>query len=202
MISNASSLGLALAVVFGAAFGWLLHRGRVTDYNVIVNQLRLRDFTVLKVMLTAIVVGGIGVLVFVQLGYAKWQVRDANMLAVALGGALFGIGMVVYGPGTRLAAAASGSLDALVGVVGMLVGAMAYAWSFSWVSANILPVGALGKQTLADVTGIPPFALYLILAALAIVLFYFVEKRGVRPHEGYDERVASILESRSPQPRY
>ena len=84
----------------------------------------------------------------------------------------------------------------------MLVGAMAYAWSFSWVSANILPVGALGKQTLADVTGIPPFALYLILAALAIVLFYFVEKRGVRPHEGYDERVASILESRSPQPRY
>ena len=38
MISNATPLGLLLAVVFGAAFGWLLHRGRVTDYNVIVNR--------------------------------------------------------------------------------------------------------------------------------------------------------------------
>jgi hypothetical protein len=76
MISNATPLGLALGVLFGAAFGWLLHRGRVTDYNVIVNQFRFKDFTVLKVMLTAIVVGGLGVLVFVHLGLAKWHLRD------------------------------------------------------------------------------------------------------------------------------
>ena len=31
-----------LAVIFGMMFGILLHRGRVTDYNVIVNQFRLR----------------------------------------------------------------------------------------------------------------------------------------------------------------
>jgi hypothetical protein len=51
-------LALAIAVFFGFLFGFLLQRGRVTDYNVIVNQFRLRDFTVLKVMLTAILVGG------------------------------------------------------------------------------------------------------------------------------------------------
>ena len=86
MIANTSVTGLLLAVVFGAAFGWLLHRGRVTSYNVIVNQLRLKDFTVLKVMLTAIVVGGLGVLLFVNLGLANWSIRDANMLAVLIGG--------------------------------------------------------------------------------------------------------------------
>src|SRR5690606_10999078 len=97
MISNASPLGLILAVVFGAAFGRLLHRGRVTSYDVIVNQFRLKDFTVLKVMLTAIIVGGLGVLLFVHLGLPKWHVRDANMLGTLLGGGLFGIGIVLYG---------------------------------------------------------------------------------------------------------
>jgi hypothetical protein len=38
--------------------GVLLHRGGVANYNVIVNQFRFRDFTVLKIMLTAILVEG------------------------------------------------------------------------------------------------------------------------------------------------
>ncbi len=177
MISNSSTLGLALAVVFGAAFGWLLHRGRVTDYNVIVNQFRLKDFTVMKVMLTAIIVGGIGVLVLVDVGLAKWHVRDANLLATLLGGALFGIGMVVYGycPGTALAAVGTGSLHALVGVFGMIVGAILYALSFAWIRANLLPVWGAGKVTLTDVTGIPAIAIYGILAAIALAAFRAIE---------------------------
>jgi hypothetical protein len=172
---------LALAVLFGAAFGWLLHRGRVLDYNVILNQFRLRDFTVLKVMLTAIILGGIGVLVLTQLGAAKFHVRDANMLGTILGAAIFGVGMVLYGycPGTGLAATATGKVHALVGVFGMLFGAMLYAFSFDWVSKNILTVWKLGRVTLTDVTGLPPFAIFFILAILAIVLFGAVEKSGI-----------------------
>ena len=59
---------MVLAVVFGAAFGFLLHRGRVANYNTIVRQFLLRDFTVIKIMMTAIVVGGIGVFALVQFG--------------------------------------------------------------------------------------------------------------------------------------
>ncbi len=101
---------LLLAPVFGFAFGWLLHRGRVTSYDVIVNQLRLRDFTVLKIMLTAIIVGGIGVYVLVDAGLARWALRDANIGGVILGGLLFGVGMALYGycPGTGLAAMGTG----------------------------------------------------------------------------------------------
>jgi hypothetical protein len=180
MISNATPLGLVLAVVFGGAFGWLLHRGRVTDYNVIVNQFRWKDCTVIKVMLTAIVVGGLGVLLFVHLGLAKWHVRDANMLGVIVGGGLFGVGMVLYGycPGTALAAVGTGSLHALVGVFGMIAGAILYAYSFDWVRSAILPVWKLGKVTLSDVTGIPLLVIYLLLAALALVMFGFLEKRS------------------------
>jgi uncharacterized protein len=180
MISNSVPLGLVLAVVFGAAFGWLLHRGRVTNYNVIVNQFRLKDFTVLKVMLTAIIVGGLGVLLFVYLGMAKWHVRDANMAAVLIGGSLFGVGMVLYGycPGTALAAVGTGSLHALVGIFGMIAGAMLYAYSFEWVRTGILPVWGLGKITLSDVTGLPMLVLYAALAVMALAFFAWLERRS------------------------
>lgn len=172
---------LALAVLFGAAFGWLLHRGKVLDYNVILNQFRLRDFTVLKVMLTAILVGGIGVLALVHLEAAKFHVRDANMLATVAGAAIFGVGMVLYGycPGTGLAAIATGKVHALIGALGMLFGAMLYAFSFDWVSKNVLTVWKLGRVTLSDITGVPQLAILLFLAVSAVVLFGAVARFGL-----------------------
>jgi uncharacterized protein len=177
MFPVTGSSALVLAIVFGFAFGWLLHRGKVTNYNTILNQFRLRDFTVLKVMLTAILVGGVGVLALTQLGYAKFHVRDANMLATIIGAALFGVGMVLYGycPGTGLAAIATGSVHALVGAFGMLFGAMLYAFSFEWVRANILSVWKLGKVTLPEMIGVTPLAMYIGLAVFAVVFFWAIE---------------------------
>ncbi len=171
----------ALALVMGFAFGWLLHRGRVTDCNVIEGQFRLSDFTMLKVMLPAIVVGGLGVWALVDAGEAKYYVKDANLLAVGLGAALFGVALVIYGycPGTGLAALATGSVHALVGAVGMVFGAIVYALTFDWVSAHILPVGAYGKIRIPDVTGVPDLAWFAALAIGAAALFYFVEKRNL-----------------------
>ena len=77
------------ALLIGVAFGFLLHRGRVTSCNVIQNQFRLRDFTVLKVMGTAIIVGGVGVMLLADAGLAKYAPKDANLLGVALGAAFF-----------------------------------------------------------------------------------------------------------------
>jgi len=169
---------LVLAVVFGFIFGLLLQRGRVANYNVIVNQFRLKDFTVLKVMFTAIVVGGIGVLALHQLGYAAYHIKPANMLGVILGAGIFGVGMVTYGycPGTGVAAVATGSVHALVGFAGMLVGGILYALSFSWVNEHILNVAALGKVRLPDVTGIADWIWFVILAATAIIVFYAIER--------------------------
>ena len=170
--------GLALALLIGAAFGFLLHWGRVTSCDVIQNQFRLKDFTVLKVMLTAIIIGGVGVMLLVDGGFAKYAPKDANLLGVALGAALFGVGMVFYGycPGTGLAAIATGSLHALVGAVGMIVGGILFALSFDWVKANILTVGAYGKIRLPDVTGVPAPVWFAGLTVIAIGFFIWVEK--------------------------
>ena len=169
---------LWLALLFGAAFGALLHRGRVTDYDIIVNQFRLRDFTVLKVMFTAIVVGGAGVLALHAAGLAAYHVKPADMLAVTLGAALFGMGMVIYGycPGTGVAAVGTGSVHALVGFVGMLAGGVLYALSFPWVQANVLPVASLGKVRLPGATGVPDWAWFAALAIVGATGFWLLER--------------------------
>ncbi|MFN3449195.1 MAG: YeeE/YedE thiosulfate transporter family protein [Roseococcus sp.] len=178
MFPVSKEVALWLAPVFGFAFGWLLERGRVLDYNVIVNQLRLRDFTVLKIMLTAILVGGVGVYALVEMGFARWHLRDANLGGAGLGGLLFGVGMAIYGycPGTGLAAAATGRTHALVGVLGMIAGAIAYAFAFDWLRGTVLAWSNLGRVTLADVTGLPLWALYAALAVVALGLFAALER--------------------------
>lgn len=175
-----ANTALWLAIPMGFVFGLLLHKGGVTSYNVIVNQFRFRDFTVLKVMLTAIIVGGLGVLALRVLGHANYDIKPANLLGVALGAAIFGVGMVVYGycPGTAIAAIGAGSVHALIGFVGMLIGGILYALSFDWVQQHILNVAALGKKRLPDVTGIHDIVWFTVLIAIAAIVFYLVERRG------------------------
>jgi len=169
---------LVASVVLGAIFGVLLHRGGVANYNVIVNQFRFRDFTVLKIMLTAIIVGGLGVLALNSAGLANYHIKAANLLGVVLGAAIFGVGMVLYGycPGTAIAAAASGSIHGLVGLAGLLVGGTLYAFSFPWIAKNILPVAALGKVRLPDVTGVPALVWFVALLAIALTVFFFIAR--------------------------
>ena len=52
---------IVYGLVVGLVFGFLLQKGGVTRYQVIVGQFLLKDFTVLKVMLTAIVTGAVGI---------------------------------------------------------------------------------------------------------------------------------------------
>ena len=166
------------AVVFGFIFGWLLQRGGVTDFNVIVNQFRFRDFTVLKVMLTAVVVGGIGVAALHAGGLANTHIKASPMLAIVLGASIFGVGMVIYGycPGTGLAAIGTGSIHALAGFIGMMGGGILYALTYPWIAKNILPVADVGTMTLDKLLGIPVWAVFVILAVVAISVFAMVTK--------------------------
>ncbi len=185
-ISKDSTAGLILSAVFGILFGVLLNKGRVTQYNVIVNLFRLKDFTVMKIMLTAILVGGVGVFAMKEAGLIEaYQIKSANLLGVALGSAIFGVGMAVLGycPGTGVAAMAVGRIHAMVGFLGMLAGGIAYAFSYDWIKANILPVADMGKVRLPEVTGIPSMAWWVILIVIASCVFYVLEKKIPSPEQ-------------------
>jgi len=135
----------------------------------------------LKVMLPAIIVGGLGVLALTHLGATHYFIKPANLLGVILGAAIFGVALILYGycPGTGIAAVGTGSVHALVGVIGMIVGAMLYAFSYAWIKAHILDVWAMGKVRLPELTGVPDLAWFALVAILAVALFAWVERTDV-----------------------
>lgn len=183
----ASPWTLLLGALTGLVFGFLLQKGGITRFSVIVGQFLLKDFTVAKVMGTAIVVGGVGVYGMLQFGWIDGlHVKGATLVANAIGGLIFGAGMAVLGycPGTAVAALGDGSRDAVPGVLGMLFGAGVYAEAFPWLKANVLGLADLGKATFVTVTGLSPWWLLGLLAVLAVGGFLALERweRGRTSH--------------------
>ena len=88
---------LLLGLLIGVLFGVLLQKGRVAKFPVIVGQFILKDWTVVKIMGTAVVVGSVGVYALVASGHANLHVKPFLLGGVLLGGVCFGVGMAVFG---------------------------------------------------------------------------------------------------------
>lgn len=177
---------LALGAVTGLVFGFLLQKGGVTRFNVIVNQFLFRDFTVLKVMLTAIVVGAIGIYGMRAMGMdIPMHIKSATIWMNAIGGLIFGIGMAIAGycPGTGVAALGDGSRHAWFAVLGMVAGAAVYAELDPWVK-SVMGSPDLGKATLASVTHLSVWVWIAVLAAVAGVVFAVLEIKPGRRGRG------------------
>lgn len=118
----------------------------------IVWQFLLKDWTVLKIMATAIATGSVGIYAMKQAGIIELSVRPAAFGGVILGRVLFAIGMVVLGlcPGTSVAACGEGRRDAWMGVLGMLFaippGPTAKAHNSQGVALRVLPYRLMGSE--------------------------------------------------------
>ena len=170
---------ILLGLLTGFLFGFLLQKGGVSDRRVIRGQFLLRDFTVMKVMMTAVLVGGIGVYALKAMGLANLAVKPAQMGAIAIGAAIFGVGMVVLGycPGTAVAAAGEGKRDAWAGMLGMLIGAFVFVEVYPWLKGTVLQWADLGKVTLPDLTGLPPAGWFAILLLVTVPFFVWLDWR-------------------------
>ena len=171
---------LLLGAITGLIFGFLLQKGRVTRYETIVGQFRLKDFTVLKVMLTAMAVGAVGIYGMLELGMIEHlHIKGAQVVNNLAGGVIFGVGMAILGycPGTGVAAIGDGAKDALPGVIGMLVGAALFAEAYDWTKRVLAPIGDLGKVSFADVTGLSPWVFVAVLVAGAVTMRVIFRKR-------------------------
>jgi hypothetical protein len=177
-IHDRKGVQLPLGLLFGFCFGFLLQKGGVCRYEVILAQLLLEDFRVVKVMLSAVVTGMIGIYALRSFGLAKLHAKSGSLGTSVPGPLIFGIGfgLLGYCPGTAVGAVGHGALDALAGgVLGMLVGAGLYAAVYPHLKARILDRGRFGDITLVDLfrarTSWPvvvPAALFLI-ALLALL---------------------------------
>lgn len=181
-IELAGTHKLVLGLVFGIVFGFLLQKGGVAKFHVLIGQLLLVDFTVVKIMLSAVIVGMIGIHVMHQRGMVELHLKPTKYLANTLGGLLFGVGfgLAAYCPGTGAAALGQGNFDAILMMLGMFGGSYLFALSSGWVSRNIDSVGDKGKITLHDWVPLDPTTLVLICAGLFTVVLIAIELLAVR----------------------
>jgi uncharacterized membrane protein YedE/YeeE len=173
----ATPSALLTGALTGLVFGFLLQKSGVTRFGVILGQFLLKDFTVLKVMGTAIIVGGIGIYGMRALGLdVPLHIKNATILGNALGGAIFGIGMAILGycPGTGVAAIGDGSRHAIPGILGGIVGAALYAEAYPWIKSEVLGIRDLGRATLDS--GLSPWWFIALLALAALSGFAILER--------------------------
>ena len=143
---------LITGALFGLVFGFLLQKGGVGKFNVLIGQLLLQDWTVAKIMLTAIVVGMIGVFPLHHFAKVNLHIKPTRIGSNIIGGLLFGAGfaLVGYCPGTAAAALGQGSWDALFGMAGLIAGPWMFAELSGWTKRTIEKWGDLGKVLLPD----------------------------------------------------
>jgi uncharacterized membrane protein YedE/YeeE len=139
------------------------------------------DMTIVKFMLSTVLVGMVGVYILKDLGLVKLSVKPTNLGANIIGGLIFGAGwgLLGYCPGTSAGALGEGRWDSLWGILGMLVGAAVFAEVYPALKTSILTWGKLGKITLPQVLGVNHWVIVPIFIGGALVLFRWFEKKGL-----------------------
>lgn len=169
--------GPLVAVLLGFGFGFVLERAGFGSGCKLTAQFRLTDWSVFKVMFTAIVFTAVGIYALEQLGLLQAEaiyVPIPYLWAIAVGGALIGAGFAVggYCPGTSAVGLMTGRIDAIVFFVGLLVGTYLFAALFPQLDA-LTTAGEFTKgDRLPELLGLPEWLVLAALVAAAVCVFF------------------------------
>ncbi len=175
-------LQLILGLVIGILFGFLLQKGGATKYHIILGQLLLTDFTVVKIMLSAVIVGMLGIHLLRSLGLVRLHLKPGSIGSSVIGGLIFGVGFAVLGycPGTIAGAVGQGAVDSLVGGVGgILLGSWIFAVAYPKLQKPVLSKGDFGELTLPELLKVNPWVVVIPVAILLTALLVLMEKAGL-----------------------
>jgi len=183
LILENRELGLVLAVLIGFAFGFVLERAGFGRADKLAAQFYLHDMTVFKVMFGAIITASLGVMVLSGLGVADLKLISESAVSYTylwpqlVGGLLLGVGFIVSGycPGTSTVAMASGNVDAIFTFLGVVIGSVIYSEAFPLLQ-SFHTSGEMGHLFLYDLLNIPPQVLAVLVAGMAIAMFFGAEK--------------------------
>jgi uncharacterized membrane protein YedE/YeeE len=169
---------LLQGILFGFIFGFLLQKGGVAKFHILLGQLLLQDFTVVKVMLTAIVVGMLGITALNAHAKVNLHIKPTKLGSNIIGGLLFGFGFALLGycPGTGAAALGEGNWDALFGVAGLITGSYLYAEFSGFLDKTVGTWGEKGKLLLPDLFHMPRGIFVIVFACLLTGLLLFLRR--------------------------
>ena len=159
-------LKILVGIIAGFIFGYTLQRTGITKYPRVTGLLLLKDFKVLKFMLTAVTISMIGFYILSDLGAITLHPKSLDW-GKLVGGLIFGAGMGLLGycPGTMASRIGEGKKDAWIGALGMVLGILFFALNFNFFKSHFLASSINGD--LAANLGIHHW----ILAPIAAIIF-------------------------------
>ncbi len=170
---------MLLGLLIGAAFGAILQLGGASNYKKILGSLLLKDLTIIKLILTAIAVGTIGIYLLDFFGMANMDIKPTYTSGIIVAGLIFGVGFALAGycPGTCIVGASEGKTDAVFVILGGLLGAGIYAVVFPLMNSVFnISANASNEITLASVFNVEngiwvaiPFSLILVFLSFKLL---------------------------------
>lgn len=171
-VLNAILIGLATGIVFG----FVLEKSRVFEPGVIVGQMQLKNFLMLKVFLSAVITGLIVLAVMNGMFGVKLSLKPLLYKADMIGGLILGIGIALAGacPGTTLTQIGAGYRDAIFTLVGGIAGAITYGYFDVPIKAFFNEKGE--KIGFDQLLGLPFWATAIGLAVILAGVLWAVER--------------------------
>ncbi|MEO8448415.1 MAG: YeeE/YedE thiosulfate transporter family protein [Gemmatimonadota bacterium] len=186
-----------LAVPIGIAFGAALERAGLGSARTIAAQLAGRDFTVVKVMFSAIVTAMLGLFWASRLGWldlSRVATPETDIVPQLIGAVLFGAGFAIASlcPGTACVAAGSGHRDGLFTIGGLFLGTLVTAelWPRLGAAAELAPRDARLPADLGWPTGV--VVAVITLAAIAVIRLSTSRERGAEETPVVDRRLTVL----------
>lgn len=174
-----TSAAFLSAFIIGTAFGWCLEQAGFGSSRRLAGIFYFKDMAVLKVMFSAVITAMLGlgfILKTGMIGPDSIYVPETIFWAQLIGGVIFGMGFVIGGwcPGTAAVGMVSGKLDAVVFLVGSMLGSIVFNETFVWVEP-LYRMGDMGVSFFYNQVGMdfPQFAL--LLTVIAVFAFWFSE---------------------------
>jgi len=180
LVTHLGGLGSDLVfLVIGLGFGAVLEMAGFGDSRKLAAQFYFTDLTVLKVMFTGIVVAAVLIALASALELVDLQrvwVNPTYLAPGIVGGLIMGVGFIVGGfcPGTSLVAASTLKLDGVFFVLGVAGGILAFGATVP-AFEGFYQSTFFGRFTLPEWLGLPTGVVVLLLAAMALLMFWGAE---------------------------
>ena len=128
-------VSLIIAFVIGIGFGFALERGGFGNARILAAQFYFGNMRVLKVMFTAIVTAVLGVYYLSLIGFMDLSlvyISETYIVPQVVGGLILGFGFIIggYCPGTSVVSFATGRLDGLMFLLGVMAGIFVFGEMF------------------------------------------------------------------------
>ncbi len=167
-------------LLVGVAFGAVLEMSGFGNSEKLAAQFYFKDLTVLKVMFGAIIVAMVLIFLASAVGLLDYNliwVNPTYLWPGIIGGLIMGAGFIIGGfcPGTSLVSAATGKIDGIFFVLGVLFGIFVFGetvdlYQTAWYSSY------MGRFTLPEWLGLPTGVVVTLVVLMALFMFWGAEQ--------------------------